>query len=515
MGTASRPARWHFGGPDVVPRTGLWVRVFVGLLLAVLPPILFLAGTLILTDALLREVDPNVVAVLVVVGAVVWAAILGVVFARTLAEDIRSFRSLAEHGEEMANSELGVAYQQVAGALDERNQQVAAMARETAGIPIDEAPSHVIRALVTAVRSVMRDETWRAAVMRSDESEDLSPGVYLGLSDADEQLPIGDLEQWASVTFQGQAADRLVGPWGAFAVVDASPSERLAAILYAPWEGRGELSPAVRSMLALVGQYAGTALEHSILYARAQRQADELNRLAALQSDFLRGVTHDLQTPLTSIGALATELHANGAIPASARQDLDAISHQADRLRRMVSQLLVASRLGAGAVIPQVEVFALVPLIRRTWSALRANRPMALNVEGPSHLVVADPDRTEQVLWAVLDNAVKYSPEGSPVEVSVVPEDSGLRITICDHGTGLDDSTRSRAFEQFYRSALARKLAPDGSGVGLYAARGLMEAMDGKISLGGDLGSGAVVTLWLPAERSDSIAQEWGGPSYP
>ena len=486
-----------------MPRTGLWLRVFVGLLFAVLPPILLLVGTVLLTESLLRDADPNLVAVLIVVGAVVWGAILAVIYARSLADDLRAFRTLAERGEQLTGDGAGTAYQEVAGALDERNRQIAALAREGARIPIDDAPPRVVRALVTATRSVMGDDTWRAAVLSSDDPAELPPGVYFGLDDAVATNPVGDLEQWASVTTGGAPASRLEGQWGAFAVVDASPGERLSAILYAPWEGRGELTPAERSILALVGRYAGTAIEHSLLYARVRRQADELTRMAAIQSDFLRGVTHDLQTPLTSIGALATELKANAAVPDSAQVDLDTIFHQAERLRRMVGQLLVASRLEAGALTPQVEVFAVVPLLERTWAALRADRAFALRVDGPPHLAVGDPDRTEQVLWAILDNAIKYSPAGSSVEVAVTPDDSGLRISIRDHGAGVDDTTRAQAFEQFYRSAMARQLAPDGSGVGLYAARGLMEAMGGRVTIDGAVGAGTVVTIWLPAERSD------------
>ena len=227
------------------------------------------------------------------------------------------------------------------------------------------------------------------------------------------------------------------------------------------------------------------------------------NRLATIQADFLRGVTHDLQTPLTSIGALATELRADQAVPESARSDLDTITHQAERLRRMVSQLLVASRIEAGVLTPQIEVFAIPPLVERTWSALRAGRPFQLTVEGTPHLAVGDPDRFEQVLWALLDNAVKYSPAGSPIDARLAPSEHGLALTVTDRGTGMDQETAERAFDQFYRSPGARKLAPDGSGVGLYAARGLMEAMGGSISVASTLGSGTSVTVTVPAEPSE------------
>ena len=483
-----------------MPRTGIWLRVFVALLLAVLPPILLLVGTLLLTESLLREADPNLVAVLVVVGAIVWAGILGVVYARTLADDIRSFLSLAERGEEIADPELGAAYRQMAATLDERNRQVATLASEASAIPIDEEPRRVVAAVVAAVRSVMRDPTWRCAVMTSESEELLPPAAYVTTDEPPES--IGELEQWASVSVEHASAARIQGPWGAFAVVDVSVSDRLSAVLYAPWEGRAELTPADIAVLTLVGQHAGTALEHSLLYARVRSQADELTRLAGVQADFLRGVTHDLQTPLTSIGALATELRANEAVPESARADLATITHQAERLRRMVSQLLIASRLEAGVFIPQVEVFSVAPLIERTWSALRADRPFDLRIEGQPHLVVGDPDRFEQVLWALLDNAVKYSPPGTPVGVRVKPVGGRLAIEVRDNGTGMDDETRERAFDQFYRSGEARRLAPDGSGVGLYAARGLVEAMGGSISVESTLGAGTAITVTLLAESS-------------
>ncbi|MEO7295562.1 MAG: HAMP domain-containing sensor histidine kinase, partial [Candidatus Limnocylindria bacterium] len=184
--------------------------------------------------------------------------------------------------------------------------------------------------------------------------------------------------------------------------------------------------------------------------------------------------------------------------------DLDSITHQAERLRRMVAQLLVASRLEAGVLTPQQEVFAVPPLVERTWAALRAGRPLELVVEGLPHLAVADPDRLEQVLWAILDNAVKYSPAGSPIGVGIEPDGDQLSITVRDEGIWMDEATRKQAFEQFYRSGEARRLAPDGSGVGLYAASGLMTAMGGSVSVETDLGRGTSFTLRVPAEPSEA-----------
>ena len=487
-----------------MPRTGLWLRVFVGLLLAVLPPLLLLVGALLLAETVLSDTDPDLVAIVVVVGSIVWAAVLGIVYARGLGDDFRSLLSLAEHGNPGTDPESGDAYRLLATSLDERNRQVSTLAREANLVPIDDAPRQVVAAVVSAVRSVMRDETWRCAVLASESEELLPAGIYHGADDARGAEPIGELERWAAVSAADVPAGRVDGPWGAFAVIDVAVSDRMRAILYAPWEGRVMPTPAEVGLLRLIGQHAGTALEHSLLYARVRSQADELNRLAAVQADFLRGVTHDLQTPLTSIGALATELRADESVPDRARADLDSITHQAERLRRMVGQLLVASRLEAGVLTPQQEVFAVPPLVERTWAALRADRPFELAVEGAPHLAVADPDRLEQVLWALLDNAVKYSPAGSAIGVHIEPDGHQLAIRVRDKGIGMDEATVERAFEQFYRSDDARRLAPDGSGVGLYAASGLMIVMGGSLSAESELGRGTAFTLRVPAEPSEA-----------
>src|SRR4029079_10720267 len=157
----------------------------------------------------------------------------------------------------------------------------------------------------------------------------------------------------------------VIGPWGAFMVVDASASEELSALPLAVWEGRGEPTPSELDLFGLIGLQAGTAIDHALLYARVRSQADDLNRLAAIQSDFLRGVTHDLQTPLTSIRALASELGEEQGLGTNARTDLDMIAHQAERLRRMVSQLLVASRLEVGVLTPQHAGLSVRAALRR------------------------------------------------------------------------------------------------------------------------------------------------------
>lgn len=390
----------------------------------------------------------------------------------------------------------------LAAALDERNRQIAELAAQSRSAPISQDGPSVARSMVAAARGITGDPTWTLVVMQSIDEATMPTGAY---GSEGEPAAIGQVHAWATTleAVEGDAPGvrHAEGPWGAFVVVEVASSEELRADLLAPWEGRRTPSRAERELLGLLGQHAGMAIEHALLYAQVRRQADELNRMAALQADFLRGISHDLQTPLTSIRAIAEEMRAGDAVDARAAGDLDAIAHQADRLRRMVGQLLAVSRLEAGALTPRSEPFRVDQLVNRAWDALRAERPFALETSGERHLAIGDPDRFEQVLWAIFDNAVKYSNAGSRISAQIEPIDGPrLSVSITDQGRGMAPETLASAFDQFFRSADARELVPDGSGIGLYAAAGLMRAMGGTIGATSQLGAGTRMTLTIPAE---------------
>ena len=508
------------------------IRLLAALLVVAIPPLAVFATVSALAPDTMAAIG---VGTALLIGAgitVVWAALVAVAAGRLMAGEARSMLELAERGlvrepgsGAAAEEPLSAAQRRLAAALEERNRQIedlAAMVRET---PIVEEPARVARSMAAAARTLTGDPTWVLVVLRSGVDW-LPPGTYPPDEAASE--PVGDVHGWASTLEApvpgtgAQGARHAIGPWGAFVIVDVAAGEEVRAILMAPWEGRPEPSPAELGLLSLLGQHAATTIEHALLYSRLRDQTDELNRLAAVQTDFLRGVTHDLQTPLTSIAAAASELKSSAGLDDAARLDLDTIAHQADRLRRMVGQLLTVSRLEAGALTPRQEVFREEPIVQRTWQALRADRSLSLRTEGSAHLVVGDPDRVEQVLWAVLDNAVKYSPASSRIEVQLLgraqpdrPDDLVAEISVTDQGSGMDAETRSHAFDQFYRSADARRLAPDGSGVGLYAARGLVRAMGGDIAIETRLGAGTTVTISLPAEPAEDAQTDEGPESNP
>ena len=485
------------------------VRLFLLAVAGALPP-LILAAILLLEPPSWPWLTPASGLVIFTLLTTAWWAIVSIVWARGLGDDVSAMVELAQRGRAEGGIGPGPAgaVDRLAMMLNERNRQIAELAERLRASPIQRGVQEVAWATVQTAVSVTHDATWTLAVLRSPSDLALPRGIY-GTDVSVTPAPLSEVARWAATMKTDDEAIPSVrhgeGPWGAFVAVEVAAGEDLRASLLAPWEGRAAPSKAERELLSLLGQNAAIAMEHALLVEQLRSQTNELNRMASVQSDFLRGVTHDLQTPLTRVSALAAEVGEQPQLSETARADLETISHQADRLRRMVAQLLVASRLEVGALQPVQDVFRVDPIVQRTWDALRAERPFRLEVGGVPHLTVADPDRVEQVLWALLDNAVKYSPAGTPISANISGDASSggeLRsvIRIRDEGSGMDEEAQGRAFEQFYRSSTARRLAPDGSGVGLYAARGLVQAMGGTITIASRLGSGTTVELTLPAE---------------
>jgi signal transduction histidine kinase len=254
--------------------------------------------------------------------------------------------------------------------------------------------------------------------------------------------------------------------------------------------------PADQNLLELFAAEIGVAVRNAQLFQRVAAQNSQLLELDAAKDDFLRGVSHSLQTPLTSIRAFAEQL-------GEEREDrrLSIITEQTERLSRMVRQLLTVTRLESGALRPQAEVLGLGPRVRRAWEALAVN-DVAFSIDDRSEgwLAIADPDQLDQVLWAILDNAVKYGGR-DPIEIEIATDSKRgrLSLTIIDHGPGINELDRARLFERFARGA--ERNAEDGSGLGLYVSRELCRAMNGDLVVEPHrAGSGAVFTIALPGE---------------
>ncbi|HYO44783.1 MAG TPA: HAMP domain-containing sensor histidine kinase, partial [Candidatus Limnocylindrales bacterium] len=254
-----------------------------------------------------------------------------------------------------------------------------------------------------------------------------------------------------------------------------------------------------QDLLELFAIEVSAAIRNAQLYARVEAQNRGLRSLDEAKDDFLRGVSHNLQTPLASIRGYAQQL-------AAERPDrrLDIMTEQADRLSRMVRQLLTVSRIESGALRSRLEVFAPVPRVRRTWEALgAADVPFTFEDRSEGWLALGDRDQLDQVLWALLDNAVGHGGR-TPIAVVVEldPATKDLLVTITDGGPGVPEDDRERLFGRFERGV--GRPSGEGSGLGLYASRALCRAMGGDLELGPSTpGQGASFTVKLPAEAPE------------
>ena len=265
--------------------------------------------------------------------------------------------------------------------------------------------------------------------------------------------------------------------------------------------------PADQDLLELFAASVAVALRDAELLARVEEQKARLVALDAEKDDFLRGISHNLQTPLARIRAYADQLAADQAGAGTVDRRPGVIAEQSERLSRMVRQLVTVSRLDSGVLRPVAEVFAVGPRVRRAWEALGAGEvPFDLVDEASGWLALADPDQVDQVLWALLDNAVKYG-AGAPVRVRVAVDGTRGRVavTVADGGPGVSDADRERLFARYARGG--RSEDRDGTGLGLYVGRALARANGGDLVLepaapgsGAAAGSGADFTLLLPAE---------------
>lgn len=263
------------------------------------------------------------------------------------------------------------------------------------------------------------------------------------------------------------------------------------------------LTPDERRLLDALVDQAALAVERVNLAEDVDRA-----RLAAeterLRSALLTSVSHDLRTPLASILGSATSLTSYGPmLDEEARRDLAAtIQEEAERLNRFIANLLDMTRLESGAIRPRTSPVDLAELV---GSALeRAGKILAghrVEVDLASDLPMLELDAVlfEQVLFNLLDNAAKYAPAGSRIDVTARRVNGQVRIVVQDEGDGIPRADVERIFDKFYRvHAQDRQRA--GTGLGLAICRGFVEAMGGTVVAGNRTDrSGAVFTLTLPA----------------
>ena len=279
------------------------------------------------------------------------------------------------------------------------------------------------------------------------------------------------------------------------------------------------LSGAISQPLRRLTRAAGAVAEGELDQRVPVRTEDELGRLSRafnemtarlqtarqMQIDFVANVSHELRTPLTAIKGLVETLR-DGAVDDTDVRDrfLETVEEETDRLIRLVNDLLILSRADSEALNLQREWVDLGALAAATvdrlapWAS-EQDITLATDVGPDVALVLVDPDRMEQVLVNLLDNAVKFSQPGGAVTVRVAEAArSVIQVQVRDEGIGIPAEALPHIGERFYRADRARSRAAGGSGLGLAIARALVEAHGGSLSVESEGGRGTVVTFGVP-----------------
>ena len=247
---------------------------------------------------------------------------------------------------------------------------------------------------------------------------------------------------------------------------------------------------------AVLSYYAALGVERVRLVSEEER-ADALHQADRLKDAFLASVSHDIRTPLTTIRALAHELTQGGDDRAHT------IVEETDRLNRLVADLLDLSSINAGALPMQSEIVAAEDVIgaalQRLSGVTGADR-IQVSLGNGDKLAVGrfDLRHVLRILVNLLENALKYSPAPSPVQVDVRTDGERLTLAVLDRGSGVPATEAERIFEPFYRRPGASPDSP-GTGLGLAIARQLARAQGGDVEYEPRSGGGSIFLLHLPA----------------
>ena len=249
----------------------------------------------------------------------------------------------------------------------------------------------------------------------------------------------------------------------------------------------------------------------------AFRDLTDTRRLEEIKADFIATASHELRTPLAAVyGAAQTLLRHDFALDETGRERfVSLIADESERLGRIVNEILLANQLDAGRLDLDSEPFDAGDLVERVVEATRTHAPpsVTLEVEAPENVpqVAADADKVRQVLVNLVENAIKYSPDGGRVEVGIEERDGFLRFHVRDEGLGIAPEDQEQIFEKFYRADPQMTRGVGGTGLGLYICRELIDRMGGRIWAEPNGSKGSMFVFELPTAEVMAHGQR-GGP---
>ncbi len=301
----------------------------------------------------------------------------------------------------------------------------------------------------------------------------------------------GQSAGWGTQTLSGSAGIYLplLTPKGTIGVLGLYPSQPEPLF-----------SPDQMHLLETFTNQTALAIERARLAEESERSQLQVET-ERMRSALLSSVSHDLRTPLVAItGAASGMLQHKETLDARDRELTQIVYEEAERLNRLVGNLLEMTRLESGTIEVDKEWQPLEEVVGSAlarMSNLMANRPLTTSLPDALPLVPIDSVLIEQVLVNLLENAVKYTPPDSPIELSAWADEEAVTVEVADWGPGLPPGEEERIFDKFYR---VRPATTGGAGLGLTICRAIVQAHGGRLWATNRFGGGASFRFTLPLE---------------
>jgi signal transduction histidine kinase len=301
-----------------------------------------------------------------------------------------------------------------------------------------------------------------------------------------------------------------------------TPLRRLTAAARALADGN--LATRVPATVASTGAAEITELSHQFnaMAGQVQETMEVIRRDRDASREFLADVSHELRTPLAALRTFNELLHGQAGADQEARTEfLDSSGQQIERLDWLAQNLLELSKLESGLIRLDLRPDDLRATVE--WSVEQAQvsanrRGVTLTATVPETAVVTrhDPQRLGQVLINLIGNALKFTPRGGSVVVTLAQQGKGARIGVADTGVGIDASEMPHIFERFYRGSRVNEARGSGSGLGLAIVRSIVEMHGGRVMVESHVGAGSTFTVTLPADpRVAAAVAPTGAPGRP